>query len=666
MKNTEQSIQNIYSETEFATLKNKRRTLLVWDTEGSPPSGDWATVLWRNYGNDTNPNTISIPKLVEEQSDVLRARYLAWIYELGETRINGKRLVDHLELRQGFSYWWMTSLAKKPNYYESPHINVVVKCLAFENLCNEKYRPSCIKLVTDSENNRALFQQYCVNKNMEFSCEYIRPILSNQPIKQSIAQLLPSRLKAILFLFLSSVRSFWNFNRNEKKWKQKIKSTICFFDIFVHLQSKSFSEGKFSSNYWTNLTSLLARLNIPTTWIHTYYPHQDIKSLKHARALIQLFNKHNGNNFHALTDSQLDVCVSLKAMSHYLRLTLISLQLSTVNKLFRPARSNFNFWPLFEKNWYDSLIGPPAMDNCISLSIYESALRKMPRQKIGFYIQENQPWEMALLYAWRAFGHGKIIGVPHATVRFWDLRYFYDSRTYMRVNRNTLPMPDIVAVNGPAALKAYLDGGYPESQLFEVEALRYLNLIEDRSEQTNEAAVGSPIRILICGDNITGSNEKLMRILEVAARDLPRDTRYIFKRHKACFFDITRYQSLNLIVSEEALSKLLNECDVVVVGNFSSAAVDAYCKGLVVASMLDGEILNSSPLRGIKGVKYFTNEYELLEIIKKSRVCESPLIEPYFQLDEKLPRWADLLSLNSSVDDHANSVVADIKNSLVK
>jgi len=644
MKNTEQSIQNFYPEPEFAPLQNKRRTLLVWDAEGPPPVGDWTTVLWSSFGKANDPSIISIPTLVEEQADALRARYLAWVYELGETLINGKRVVDHLELRPGFSYWWMTSLAHKPNFYESPHINVVVKCFAFEYLYNEKYPPSKIKLITSNEKIKTLIQQYCFNINVEFCCEDIEPVISNKSINLSIKKLFPSRLKAVLLLLLSSIRRYWNFSSNDKQWKQNINSTVCIFDIFVHLRSQSFSEGKFFSDYWTKLTLLLERLNMPTTWIHKYYKYQDVKSIKHARALVQSFNKSNNyNNFHALIDSQLDTRATLTSISLYLRLTLISLRLSTVNKIFKPAKSHFNFWPLFEKNWHDSLIGTAAMSNCISLSIYDSALRKMPRQSMGFYIQENQPWEMALIYAWRDAGHGRLIGVPHATVRFWDLRYFYDSRTYRSGSRNDLPMPDMVAVNGPVSLKAYLDGGYPESQLFEVEALRYLHLRDESLSLKKVVTVGSPLRVLICGDNIPGSNERLMQLLQIAARELPLDTRYIFKPHKVRPLEVSKYRSLNLIVTDETLAKLLNECDVVITGNITSAAVDAYCRGLIVGSMLDGESPNASPLRGLRGVKYFTNAAELIDIISSSRVCEPLATDPYFHMDETLPRWINLL-----------------------
>ena len=74
---------------------DKRRTFLIWHAEGTPPVGDWTTVLWSGFAKTARSELISIPKFVEEHAESLRARYLSWIYELGETRINGKRLVDH-------------------------------------------------------------------------------------------------------------------------------------------------------------------------------------------------------------------------------------------------------------------------------------------------------------------------------------------------------------------------------------------------------------------------------------------------------------------------------------------------------------------------------------------------------------------------------------------
>ena len=71
--------------------------VFVWDAEGLPPESDWTVVLWWSFAESVFQSAVSIPKLVEDNADVLKARYLAWIYDLGEKRVDGKRLVDRLE-----------------------------------------------------------------------------------------------------------------------------------------------------------------------------------------------------------------------------------------------------------------------------------------------------------------------------------------------------------------------------------------------------------------------------------------------------------------------------------------------------------------------------------------------------------------------------------------
>ena len=68
---------------------SKHTKLLVWDIDTNPPRGDWSIILWNDYSIANEPDYMSIPLLVEEQADSLRSRYLAWIYQLGETEFVG-------------------------------------------------------------------------------------------------------------------------------------------------------------------------------------------------------------------------------------------------------------------------------------------------------------------------------------------------------------------------------------------------------------------------------------------------------------------------------------------------------------------------------------------------------------------------------------------------
>lgn len=67
--------------------------LLIWCCDTPPPTGNWTNVLWQNFSSC--PQEISIPYLVEKHSDKLKNKLLTWIYDLGETKINKKRIVIH-------------------------------------------------------------------------------------------------------------------------------------------------------------------------------------------------------------------------------------------------------------------------------------------------------------------------------------------------------------------------------------------------------------------------------------------------------------------------------------------------------------------------------------------------------------------------------------------
>jgi hypothetical protein len=49
--------------------------VFVWDAEGLPSEGDWTVVLWRSFAESALQNAGSIPKLVEDKGDVLKARF---------------------------------------------------------------------------------------------------------------------------------------------------------------------------------------------------------------------------------------------------------------------------------------------------------------------------------------------------------------------------------------------------------------------------------------------------------------------------------------------------------------------------------------------------------------------------------------------------------------
>jgi surface carbohydrate biosynthesis protein (TIGR04326 family) len=87
----------------------------------------------------------------------------------------------------------------------------------------------------------------------------------------------------------------------------------------------------------------------------------------------------------------------------------------------------------------------------------------------------------------------------------------------------------------------------------------------------------------------------------------------------------------------------MHKSDVVITGNITSAAVDAYYFGLPILTLIDPKTLNSSPLRDIKVISYFSTVSELTEIINKSLYIKPDESKSYFNLNNDLFLWKRLI-----------------------
>ncbi len=611
-------------------------TLLLWDSEAPPPKGPWRTVLWAGFAKETAEDTLSLPQLVEENAEALRKRYLEWIYELGQTHLGSIRLVDRLQLRPGFSYWWMTLLVEK-NYANSKRIYDAFRLMALEDLI-DSIQPGRMALASSDRTLATVCRLWCGNVGRSFEWRRLKSQNRELSFTRRFYNGMPHPIRA----FVTIMRYLW------KRWplRQKAEASgtrITFVDYLVHLGPKINSTGEFASNYWTDLPEVLNRAALKTNWLHHFVECEDVPSAPKARSLMDRFRDNaKGGQLHACFGGALDIPVVLAALRDYVRLVFRAPGIRAAKRHFSAAGSKLDLWPLFKQEWCDSIFGASAVLNCMFLNLFETTLEKMPYQEIGVYLQENQSWEMAFVHAWKTSGHGTLIGVPHTTVRYWDLRYFYDPRNYERPGLNDLPMPDRVAVNGPVPWAAYQGGGYPEDQLIEVEALRYLYL--------KEWPVAVPYRegalhILICGDYLPEVSHQMMEWLETASKSLPSDSRYVVKPHPACTIRADDYPSIKLEITVAPLRELLVACDVVFTSNVTSAAVDAYLAGLHVISVLDVNSFNLSPLRGLSSVVYVTGPNELALALQHDKRKDIPTAKPYFCLDSGLPRWRKLLSI---------------------
>lgn len=619
-------------------------SVLIWDSEGpSPDHNDGYTLLWCSYKEDAGRAILSVPKLVEDNAQELRARYLAWIYELGERQHKGKRVVEHLLLRPNLSYWWMTLLAEKCNFAKSPQIDDAIRLLALEKwLAGREIRR--LELVSLNRILASVLKKGCHENGIDFAWREMESNAMQAGSRtRAVFRRLPRPLQAFLWLLHRAWTRWPLRGAGVEAWRNS-PAKVAFVSYLFNLVPEAAAAGRFESRYWAHLPELLRQNKIETRWLHLWVKDSVSPTAAKARCLIEQFNQNDvDTRIHVTTDSFFGLRPLWSTLKDWIRLFKMGCGLEKT--LAQRAGPGFDLWPLIREDWRDSVYGQTAMSNLLMLNLFEAALASAASQDVGVYLQENQGWEFGLIGAWRACGHRTLVGTPHTMTRFWDLRHHFDPRSYERPGGAAeLAIPDYVAVNGPVARKAYLEEGYPLGQLVDVEALRYLHLLNGAGRNRNAPRNGKR-RLLVIGDYLAKNTATQMKLLEVCGFATMPMIDIVVKPHPNCPINPESFPAINFTVTAEPLGKLLMDCDAAYTSSVTSGAIDAYCAGVSVISVLDGGTLNLSPLRGLTTVQFISTPEELGQAIANILDGGYDANEKvnYFNLDASLPSWMMLL-----------------------
>ncbi|GBL32938.1 hypothetical protein EMGBS12_12480 [Methylophilaceae bacterium] len=606
----------------------------IWDSKDQPPDDNFLIILWSSSSSNTKRKFLSIPDIVDTNSDNLRNDYLAWIYKIGVTKLNGKKVLDRLKFDNNLSYWWVTSVAQKFNLSLTSGHNNAIKVLALERYLLKLGSCNSITLTSSNLNLEKCLKQFCELKGINFKF-HKQTTLPFRSIRSSF-ELLPGILKGLTFLARYFFRTFFlEFSKLERQIKKS--TNIIFFDILVHL-NKNDSKNRFSSNYWTVLIGQLNQWGQASNWAHFFFSHKDISSPREASCFISsLNNECNKLQTHFLIEKRLTLSLYKKILSDFFKLRKLFLEVMAITNI-KPDNYDINPWVFHKNAWSDSFLGLQAMDNCIKHTILSDFVSKIPKQNIGFYISENQPWELFLIHAWRTNKHGKLIGVPHTTVRFWDLRYHFDSRTFANKSLYNLPLPNNIAINGDNAKQSLLRSGCPKNLLIELEALRFIHLLKIKKHRDSK----KEITVLVCGEFLFDETCKILNLVKEASHNINADIKYIFKPHPAFSFNLEKALDFQIEVSNELLSNLLPLTDVVITGNATTSAVEAFCYGLTVIQILSNDGINSSPFYPNKSVVCISNSEELVYALQNFR-NKKHNNKSFFYLDQNLGRWKKII-----------------------
>jgi surface carbohydrate biosynthesis protein (TIGR04326 family) len=609
--------------------------IVIWDDLTPPPISKYKTILWKSSAVDSSQ--INISKIVECNDMVLRNTYLSHIHDLGLLKIKNKTVIDYLELNKDFSFWWLTLFSQKCNFLKSEHISDTIKFIAFE-LWADANKFSCIELKTNNKDLYNCTKLWCENKKINFiSSSDIADIEKTKKFKTILMA-----TRSILNLFFYLIKR-WNLKgHNVDLWK-KSKGKITFFSYFTDNQI-NYNNKSFESNFWGGLPDKLETINKKTNWLHILAEDYNRKSIKKIKSTLDGYTN-SSNQIHVTIDSFLSFSVLVTVIKEWIKILRKSNKLKNIF-INQPTIYKKNYLLFFsEEDFYKSFYSFDGLSSILFFYLFRDATESLPIQDNGFFLHENQPWEIALTKAWKVNNHKNIIACPHSTIRFWDLRYYYSKETLDLQIDNKLPVIDFIATNGDHAFNKFLEIGYPQKKLVKVEALRYMYLNEIKKISRNKVLKRiDAMKILILGDYSKKSTITSIKLIQEALLNLSTDIELILKPHPACLITNSDIDLSNIKIINDPINNIINQCNIAFSCNVTSAALDVYFYDIPLICFHDLSKLNLSPVRGLDNIIFINSSTELRNILSNEIYFRSSDTSfNYFYLDKSLKRWTNLL-----------------------
>ncbi|WP_167482711.1 TIGR04326 family surface carbohydrate biosynthesis protein [Leptospira levettii] len=609
--------------------------LLIWFERTPPPEFDGQVVLWNSFSQTNDKDVFSIPSELEKEPKKYRSLYVNFIHSVGKKRILGKTLEELLYITDTFSLWWM-SLPYEKNYGKSTELTNAVKTFVLEDFLKNKsytlikYSPSAPSTIV------RLLKVYASENGKRIGRLDIKIGLSSVSLFRTIYSYLPEFLKAFAAL-VRFVLLYIGINRQQKTEDKQPSFHV--FDYLFHLKKDQNAPDRFESNYWSELLQIFRDSGKKVQYDHIFIPHKAIPDANSAVKIVDTFNYvHSKTESHVLIEN-ISIILLLNVTFSYFRIYLQGL----IYKFdLIKVRSELGLLPVLlplREEFQSSLFGSICIQNLFFYYFIKKQVEITSSSDACIFLLENQGWEKALVYHWKKHQLGKIIGVAHSTVRFWDLRYVLPDSEDSAIDAF---MPDYIAVNGHIAEKMLLQSGYKdrERQLRVVEALRFLGL----QRISQKTAKNAKSKLLVLTDYLLSVTQFQMKILEEVAHKF--EFEIIVKAHPACPVETKDFPGMIYSVSHQDVTLLLETTDVVYASNITSAGIEAYYLGIPVVSSLDPESLNLSPLFGYEDVVFVSSSEGLisalgdLELLKiKTRRSD------IFSFHSDFKEWRRLLNL---------------------
>jgi len=620
--------------------------MLLCDREPTTTLQGVNVVLWS--GAATRAGVRSINDFIEVHSDEIRRRYLAWAHDLGEVCVHGRQLDRRFRFSEGTSLWSWSVFAEHSSWKQRS-LETLLKVFALEMLL-EQDKP--IQLSYEGANRDLSLVLGAISRRRGMRYRWIRVTRRRRAMMRPLSRLVPRPMLglAAIVQFARLARALARRHRSPRVRTAERRCLIC--GPFSNHNADALGTGRFISRFWEPLPRLLRQGGYAVHWLHYFHPHDKVPSRGEARRYLELIEaRTDGSETHSFVESYLPISAMGLVLFRWLKIAVESVIVGIgLQARFREAPQE-SYWPLIRDDWARAFRGAHCVESLFYAECFDWALRSLDRQDECIYLLENQSWERGLVRAWRKHGHGRLAGVAHSTVRYWDLRYHSDPRRYgERAYAAAVQSPDAVILNGRVAVHEYLATCKTREPIIECEALRYLHLAPDPRRIAGSMQRDGVHLLLVLGDYTASRTNAMLDLLDRARAKVRSSIDYQIKPHPSCPIGVERYSASSYTIVNASVGELVPHADLIFAGNTTSAALEAYLLGAHVLVALDEDGVNFSPLRQMQGVSFIRSAEELwvaIETLRPGDAQAVPRAADFFHTDSDLPRWRDYFNIPS-------------------
>jgi surface carbohydrate biosynthesis protein (TIGR04326 family) len=605
--------------------------LLLWTgaEQAAPPHAN--LLLWQ--GSARRSGARSLVEYTETHAVEVRRRYLAWAHELGEREVAGRKLREHFRLKQGDSFWWY-SLFVEQSAWKQHSLEALIKLMALELLL-QREAPAQLIFAGAPGDYDLVLRTLCARAGVSYRSSPQAQPATTMP--RSLRRSVPRMLKGVAGLM--HFARIWLALRGGARLPAPGSRGALLCGQFANHDGARGGRG-FVSRFWGDLPQVLRKEGYDVQWLHVFYATEQTPTARAARRLLGSLNAHSPRSgAHMFVESRVAVGGLVRVAWQWLQIALESQRIGRSLRAQFAAGDGTLYWPLIRDDWANAFRGFDCVQNLFYMECFAAAFARLPHYEEGLYLMENHAWERTLARAWRQSGQGRLTGVAHSTVRFWDLRYQSDPRRYEAAYRQLLPGPDCVAVNSRSAREAYLASCAERESIVESEALRYLHLVAGRPRDFADLKRGEPLRMLVLGDYTRERTEALLGVAQRLTESVTTPLEIAVKPHPGCPLDRERSTG-TLHITQIPVAELVAAAHFVLASNTTSAALEAYVSGARLLVLDDCSGVNYSPLRGVADVAFVRDAQDVERVISAREADgRGRQADAFFNIDPQLPRW---------------------------